>query len=152
MLFKEALRTGFFEYQDARDKYRELCASKGMHRDLVKKFIRTQATILCPICPHTAEYIWQALQENGSALNAPWPEVTNVDEILLKSFGYLMDACHSFRLRLKAFAAQSKKDKQRKEALKPTHGVIYVAKKFPKWQSIVISTMKKLYEVSKNVL
>lgn len=36
MLFKEALRTGFFEMQAARDKYRELCQySGGMHRDLV---------------------------------------------------------------------------------------------------------------------
>lgn len=36
MLFKEALRTGFFEMQAARDKYRELCqVGGGMHRDLI---------------------------------------------------------------------------------------------------------------------
>ena len=35
MLFREALRTGFFELQLARDKYRELCGSKGMQKHLV---------------------------------------------------------------------------------------------------------------------
>ncbi len=35
MLFREALRTGFFEFQLARDKYRELCGTRGMQRHLV---------------------------------------------------------------------------------------------------------------------
>ncbi|CAG2122769.1 unnamed protein product, partial [Medioppia subpectinata] len=43
MNFKEGLRTGFFEFQDARDKYRELSQSVGMHKDLVLKFIECQA-------------------------------------------------------------------------------------------------------------
>lgn len=37
MLFKEALRTGFFELQAARDKYRELCSDGGMHVELVTR-------------------------------------------------------------------------------------------------------------------
>lgn len=60
MLFKEALRTGFFEMQACRDKYRELC-SEGMHRDLVLKFIEIQAILMSPICPHVAEHIWSLL-------------------------------------------------------------------------------------------
>lgn len=35
MLFKEALRTGFFEFQATRDKYRELSLLDGMHVDLI---------------------------------------------------------------------------------------------------------------------
>lgn len=35
MLFKEALRTGFFELQATRDKYRELSLLDGMHVDLI---------------------------------------------------------------------------------------------------------------------
>jgi leucyl-tRNA synthetase len=67
MLFKEALRTGFFEYQALRDKYRELClessssSGSSMHLDLVLKFIETQALILAPICPHVAEHVWSLL-------------------------------------------------------------------------------------------
>lgn len=60
MFFKEALRTGFFEFQSVRDKYRELCLD-GMHVDLVIRFIEIQALLLAPICPHVAEYVWKLL-------------------------------------------------------------------------------------------
>lgn len=60
LLFKEALRTGFFEFQAARDKYRELSLD-GMHVDLVMKFIEVQALIMSPICPHVAEHVWELL-------------------------------------------------------------------------------------------
>lgn len=62
MLFKEALRTGFFELQAARDKYRELTAAEGgMHRTLVLRFVEVQALLLCPVCPHVAEHVYQLL-------------------------------------------------------------------------------------------
>ena len=57
MLYKEALRVGFFEFQSARDKYRELCF-EPMHHDLILRFIETQLLILAPICPHLCEHIW----------------------------------------------------------------------------------------------
>ena len=61
MLFKEALRTGFFELQASRDKYRELTLMEGMHRDLILKFIEVQALLMSPICPHVAEHVWELL-------------------------------------------------------------------------------------------
>lgn len=62
MLFKEALRTGFFEFQAVRDKYRELTANEdGMHHDLVFQFIELQAILLSPICPHVCEHVYQLL-------------------------------------------------------------------------------------------
>jgi leucyl-tRNA synthetase len=61
MLFKEALRTGFFELQASRDKYRELTLVEGMHRDLVVRFVEVQALLLSPICPHVAEHVWVLL-------------------------------------------------------------------------------------------
>jgi leucyl-tRNA synthetase len=61
MLFKEALRTGFFELQACRDKYRELTLVEGMHRDLVVRFIEVQALLLSPVCPHVAEHVWELL-------------------------------------------------------------------------------------------
>lgn len=60
MMFKEALRTGFFELQAARDKYREL-SLEGMDRSLVLKFIQIQALLLSPICPHVSEFVWSLL-------------------------------------------------------------------------------------------
>lgn len=61
MLFKEALKSGFFELQAARDKYRELCADAGLHAGLVTQYIETQAKIMAPICPHVAEHVWELL-------------------------------------------------------------------------------------------
>lgn len=65
-LFKEALRTGFFELQAARDRYRELCGNpelggECMRKDLVLHFIKVQTILLSPICPHVAEYVYQLL-------------------------------------------------------------------------------------------
>lgn len=148
MNFKEALKTGFFEYQDSRDKYRELSQSKGMHKDLVLRFIETQAIILCPICPHTSEYVWTEVLKNKESINcSKWPAVKAVDEILLQSFAYLMDASHSFRIRLKTYLTQKTKDKNKTPVVKPTHGTIYVAKTFPVWQSVILNNMKALYQV-----
>jgi len=60
MLFREALRTGFFEFQSARDKYREIIGGEYcMKRELVEKFILIQTTILAPICPHISDYVWR---------------------------------------------------------------------------------------------
>lgn len=61
MLFKEALRTGFFELQAIRDKYRELSSFEGMNFDILIRFIETQALLICPICPHVAEHVWSLL-------------------------------------------------------------------------------------------
>jgi len=61
MEFKEALKTGFFEMQTARDVYRELVGSNNMRKDLVVEFIETQARVLAPICPHISEYIWRKI-------------------------------------------------------------------------------------------
>lgn len=69
MLFKEALRTGFFELQAARDKYRELTSGEeGLHVDLIFRFIELQALLLLPICPHVAEHIWELLEKVSNCL------------------------------------------------------------------------------------
>lgn len=83
MLFREALRTGLFEFQRARDTYRELC-NGNMHVDLVFEFIERQALIMAPICPHVAEHIWSLLGKKESILKARWPVAGDVDEKLVK--------------------------------------------------------------------
>lgn len=58
MLYKEALRTGFFELQSAKDKYLHLSTLEGVNLDLLMRFIEIQAILLAPICPHVAEHVW----------------------------------------------------------------------------------------------
>lgn len=44
-------------------------------------------------------------------MNARWPVAGPVDELLLKSSDYLMDACHDFRIRYKQFLIPPKAGK-----------------------------------------
>merc|ERR1711874_273076 len=60
MMFKEALRTGFFEYSNLFHQYRERAQVQGgLHWDLVYRYLVTQVLLLAPIATHTCDYIWQ---------------------------------------------------------------------------------------------
>jgi len=154
MLYREALKNGFFELQAARDRYREL-ALDGLHRDLILRYIETQALLLAPICPHLCEHVWQLLGKEGTIMNARYPNVGEIDEKLLTENRYLMECTREFRLRLKNVVnAQSKgKKKQKTESgpvKPPSHGVVYVAKEYPPWQKTVLVTLRKMYEENGN--
>ena len=140
MLFKEALRTGFFEFQASRDKYREM-ELDGMHHDLVFQFIEFQLLLLSPICPHLCEYIWSIIGKKETIMKASWPKAGLVDEKLVRSSEYLTDAAHEFRLRMKALL-QPKGKKAAPQ--RPSHGTVYVAKSYPPWQVTVLSTLSNL--------
>ncbi|KAI8440512.1 hypothetical protein MSG28_001770 [Choristoneura fumiferana] len=79
MLFKEALKSGVFELQAARDKYRELCSEGGLHGEL-----------------------------NHCAVK------------------------------------KAKKGEAPKQEPKPNKAVIWVAKEYPRWQHIILTTLKEL--------
>ncbi|KAM3925797.1 leucine--tRNA ligase, cytoplasmic [Leptodactylus fuscus] len=148
MMFKEALKTGFFEFQATKDKYREL-AIEGMHQGLVFRFIETQTLLLAPICPHLCEYVWSLLGKPGSLMQATWPVAGPADEVLIRSSQYLTETAHDLRLRLKNYLAPAKGKKGDKlPPQKPSHCTIYVAKTYPPWQHITLSTLRKHYEAN----
>lgn len=60
MLYREVVKSAFFEFQAARDRYREM-STEGMRRDLVFRFIEVQVLLLAPICPHICEHIWKLI-------------------------------------------------------------------------------------------
>ncbi|EGI71121.1 PREDICTED: leucine--tRNA ligase, cytoplasmic [Acromyrmex echinatior] len=146
MLYKEALRTGFYELQAVRDKYLQLSPEANL--DLIKKYIEVQIILLFPICPHVCEYIWKdLLKKNDSILGANWPAVGDINEILIKSSQYLMDAAHTFRILLKNYMTP-KKSKTKNDITnieKPSQGIIWVAKTYPPWQSVILETMREMY-------
>ncbi|XP_029030590.1 leucine--tRNA ligase, cytoplasmic-like [Betta splendens] len=151
MMYKEALKSGFFEFQAAKDKYREL-AIEGMHRDLVFQFIESQTLLLAPICPHLCEYTWSLLGKT-SLMKASWPVAGPVDEILIRSSQYLMETAHDLRLRLKAYMVPPKNKKgDSKPPAKPSHCTIYVAKSYPPWQHSALSLLGKHYKSNNGVL
>ncbi|XP_036096034.1 leucine--tRNA ligase, cytoplasmic isoform X1 [Molossus molossus] len=146
MMFKEALKTGFFELQAAKDKYREL-AIEGMHRDLIFRFIEVQTLLLAPFCPHLCEHIWTLLGKPDTIMNASWPVVGPVDEALIRSSQYLMEVAHDLRLRLKNYMMPAKgKKTDRQPPLKPSHCTIYVAKNYPSWQHTTLSVLRNHFQ------
>ncbi|XP_040597808.1 leucine--tRNA ligase, cytoplasmic [Mesocricetus auratus] len=148
MMFKEALKTGFFEFQAAKDKYREL-ATEGMHRELVFRFIEVQTLLLAPFCPHVCEHIWTLLGKPDSIMNASWPVAGPVDESLIRSSQYLMEVAHDLRLRLKNYMMPAKGKKTDKQPpQRPSHCTIYVAKNYPVWQHITLSVLRKHFEAN----
>lgn len=152
MMYKDALKSGFFEFQAAKDKYREL-AIEGMHRDLVFQFIENQTLLLAPICPHLCEHTWSLLGKSSSIMKARWPAAGPMDEILIRSSQYLMDTAHDLRLRLKAYTQPAKGKKgDNKPPAKPTHCTIYVAKTYPPWQHSALSLLGKHYKSNNGAL
>ncbi|CAK6446187.1 unnamed protein product [Pipistrellus nathusii] len=146
MMFKEALKTGFFELQAAKDKYREL-AIEGMHRDLVFRFIEVQTLLLAPFCPHLCEHIWTLLGKPDSIMRASWPVVGPVDDVLIRSSQYLMEVAHDLRLRLKNYMMPAKGKKTDKQPpQKPSHCTIYVAKNYPSWQHTTLSVLRQHFQ------
>uniref|UniRef100_A0A8C6EWS3 Leucine--tRNA ligase, cytoplasmic n=2 Tax=Marmota marmota marmota TaxID=9994 RepID=A0A8C6EWS3_MARMA len=148
MMFKEALKTGFFEFQAAKDKYREL-AIEGMHRDLVFRFIEVQTLLLAPFCPHLCEHIWTLLGKPDSIMNALWPVAGPVDEALIRSSQYLMEVAHDLRLRLKNYVMPAKGKKTDKQPpQRPSHCTIYVAKNYPPWQHTTLLVLRNHFETN----
>ncbi|CAB3401861.1 unnamed protein product [Caenorhabditis bovis] len=150
--FKDAVRTGFFEYQAIRDTYRELVggSESNMSEPLVMRFIETQLVILSPICPHIAEHVWQLLKMDGLIVNAPWPTTEPVDEQLVLAATFMRDAIAEFRARLKAYLMPKKKSKEVPEV--PTEGIIYVAKEYPPWQKTILNILEAQAKASNNEL
>eukprot|EP01135_Chromosphaera_perkinsii_P012079 Nk52_evm17s2579 gene=Nk52_evmTU17s2579 len=142
MMYREALKEGFFELQAARDRYREMTLSYGgMHKDLIRRFIEVQAILISPICPHFAEHLYtNLLGHPNSVLKASWPKVAHVDQSLIKASQYLSSLSHDLRVKM------TPKKKKGPEPPKITSATIYVAAKYPAWQVAILEVMKDSYD------
>uniref|UniRef100_A0A1I8B4V0 leucine--tRNA ligase n=1 Tax=Meloidogyne hapla TaxID=6305 RepID=A0A1I8B4V0_MELHA len=150
--YKEALKTGFFEFQLARDNYRQLCGSdEQMNEKLILRFIETQALILSPICPHITEHIWSLLGKDGLIVNSKWPTISPVDKLLLQQSTFVNSAIKEFRQRRDAKLNPKKKD-PKKSLLPPKAATIYFTNKYPEWKEKAINLMRKLYESNNSTL
>ncbi|XP_065833343.1 leucine--tRNA ligase, cytoplasmic-like isoform X1 [Oscarella lobularis] len=139
-LFREALKTGVFEFQAMRDRYREVTAfSGGMHQKLVFLFIEIQALLLAPISPHICEHMWSLLGKEGNIVTAPWPAANPVDEVLLKSFDFVLDCAYTLRHRIRTLT-EKKKGSER-----PRYADLYIAESYPPWQKAILTCLQEAY-------
>jgi leucyl-tRNA synthetase len=80
MLFREALKLGFYDLQNARNEYRKATTGQGltlsgevfegMHKDLLYKFVETEVLLLSPLIPHWSENIWMEILKKVPTCNA----------------------------------------------------------------------------------
>ncbi|KAG8478913.1 hypothetical protein CXB51_028769 [Gossypium anomalum] len=129
-MFREALKTGFYDLQTARDEYRFSCGSGGMNRDLVWRFMDVQTRLITPVCPHYAEFVWrELLKKDGFVIKAGWPSAGSPD-LKLKS----ANIC---RIPLAPVTSLSE------DKLK---GLIYVNEKFEGWQAECLQILQSKFD------
>ncbi|KAH3685221.1 hypothetical protein WICPIJ_003815 [Wickerhamomyces pijperi] len=145
--YKSALKSALFDYQSARDHYRE--ASDVMHKDLVLRYIETQVLLLTPIAPHFCEHIWrEVLHKEGSIQAAAFPRATKpVDSSIAHALEYIRDLSRSIR-ETEGTLLKKKKGKQTSDLnpAAPTKLTIFISESFPEWQNNYIELVRELFE------
>ncbi|BEI94138.1 uncharacterized protein CcaverHIS019_0605970 [Cutaneotrichosporon cavernicola] len=145
MNFKEALKLGLYDFENARNWYRVVSqpenGGQGMHKDLLLSWIRNNALLLAPFTPHFSEFIWQdILGEKSSVQNAPFPKPSSSVHVeALDELAYLRGVVDSVRsAELSLGRRKGGKGKQGTgpvfDPSKPKAARIYVATEFPAWQ------------------
>jgi leucyl-tRNA synthetase len=148
MMFKVALKTGYYELHAARDRYLLLVAGgDGVHRDLIVHFIKVQAILLSPFCPHICEHIWGLLGNTTSILDARWPTAGPVDLLLQRQGGYIDGTRHELAVRYQDALLRSKK---RNEPV-PKTCTVYVAQAYPEWQQRVLCELKATIDATPGI-
>jgi len=148
--YREAMKTGFYDLQIARDRYREITSEEGMHRDLIIRFVEIQALLIAPVAAHFAEHIWRnVLKKDSSIMRARWPQSGPINETLLTGARYFDMVLHDLRL---TQAAQLNPKKGAKPSGPLEKVKIFVAEAYPDWQLASFEIVVKNFdEVTKIV-
>ncbi|KAL6497721.1 hypothetical protein OROHE_027046 [Orobanche hederae] len=151
-MFREALKSGFYDLQAARDEYRLSCGAGGMNRELLWRFMDIQTRLIAPICPHYAEYVWrELLKKDGYVVKAGWPKGDLPDLTLKKANDYLQDCIVSMRKLLQKQISGSKKGGKTGSSNvvqnnKPTVGLIFVNEQYDGWKKECLNTLQKKFD------
>lgn len=146
--FKLALKSGFYDFQAARDFYRSGCDAIGikMSYDLLIKYVRLQALMITVTAPHWAEYMWRTvLGEEGSVQDlGRWPKVPLVQKDVAAQREYI----RATSTNITSAQGQAAKKKAKGKATgfdpkKPKRITIYVAENFPAWQSEWVDLLRE---------
>lgn len=150
-MFREALKTGFYDLQAARDEYRFSCGVGGYNRELVWRFMDVQTRLLAPICPHYAEFIWrEILKKDGFVVKAGWPTADAPDLTLKSSNKYLQDSIVLMRKLLQKQLVGSKKGNKKGAPVaslteNKITGFIYVNEQFDGWKAECLSILQNKF-------
>lgn len=146
--YKSALKSGLFDYQTARDYYRDSTSAEGMHKDLVLRYVETQTLMLQPIAPHFADYVYrEVLKNKGSAQFAPFPKPTKpVSKSVSDSLEYVRNVARSVRETEGAMLKKKKGKVIEIDPALPVRLTILISASFPEWQDQYIEVVRELFE------
>jgi len=148
--FREALQTGFYALQTARDDYRlNVGSMAAMNRGLLLRFIEVQILLLAPITPHFSDYVWRKLLGKTESVRVTsWPAATAVNTRILKQNDYLFRTIREFRLRKEALLKPKKAKKgeaPEPTPAPPTTATIIVAKSYPEWKTKTMDIIRPFF-------
>lgn len=117
-----------------------------MHKDVILEFIRIQALILAPICPHWSEHVYNLLGI-GSCQLALWPTFTQpTDPTIELSTSYLREITSRIRAADDAQARKRAKKGKEEEIISDNRTItLFVAKFYPEWQEKTITILKNAF-------
>ncbi|KAJ2220697.1 cytosolic leucyl tRNA synthetase, partial [Coemansia sp. RSA 518] len=154
-MYRDALKSGFYEFIKSREWYVNVTADTGMHPQLLRKYITRQVIQLCPITPHWAEHIWKTVVGNTSSImDARWPAdlPSEQDHSLLAVGEYIRKTVRSARDAEISLQKRSKKGGKSVSAgvdlTKPKALDMYVAHEFPAWQEDVIGALRANFDAA----
>lgn len=147
--YKLALKSSLYDFQSARDFYREACNSSGtqLSRPLLLRYVELQALLIATIAPHWAEYMWrEVLQKETSIQTALWPSnVPKADPALSAAREYIKVTSSN----ITSSEAQAAKKVAKGKAAgfdprKPKRITIFAARNFPAWQDKYVDLVRDL--------
>lgn len=158
MEFKEALKLGLYDFEAARNWYRQVAAQEyggpGLHKDLIFGWIRANALLLAPFTPHFSDYIYRTiLGEKGSVQSAPFPKPSAaVDPVAIEQLEYAKAVVDVLRSAETALArrkgGKGKAPVAAFDATKPKGVRIYVSSEFPEWQNRCVDIVQSAWDES----
>ena len=171
MLYREALKNGFYEFQNARDRYRDAMASLAatnagglMHESLIFKFCQVQCILLAPFAPHFCDYLWRTFingNGNGTAacasiMQAKWPKTLDQSafEVSLAAGAYvhqlIKDARSAYNTHLNIIAKKANKKGAAATANANANAsakiTVFIASSYPVWQTKCLEKLCQFWD------
>jgi len=157
MMFKKALKAGFYELQSIKEDYLIAKARKANPYTLMR-YLTAQLTLLNPIIPHFAQYCWNkyiypvlSKSQNFDSITEsltkmPWPTVSApTDKVAAGRLAYLKKSKGEIREGLDKAKKGGKKPKKGAEAA-PAKVIekcyIFVAKEWPEFKKQCLTILQ----------
>lgn len=152
MNYREAMKSGFYELQNARDRYRDstvLHGAIGMSWPVIQRFMKVQALLILPFAPHFSEYVWtDVMGEPLSIRKERFPVAGPVDEGLIAGSVYMQKLAHNLHTALQQELNPKKGKKGPAAPVEAPNAVeLYVAASYPRWQEAAIDILRSHYNL-----